>query len=56
MKDKNELRTSVMLNEEQMDAILSIRQRDEYRRCSISAILRMLLVAGLKAFEEGKVA
>lgn len=47
--DKLEHRTTISLSDNQRDAILSIRQRDEYRECSFSEIARMLINAGLEA-------
>lgn len=41
-------RITVSLTAEQEEAVLSIRQRDEYRRYSLSEIVRMLIDAGLE--------
>ena len=42
-------RVSMNLTKEQEEAILSMRQQDEYRRCSLSEIVRRLVDAGLRA-------
>ena len=47
--DKLEHRTTISLSDNQRDAILSIRQRDEYRECSLSEIVRMLINEGLNS-------
>lgn len=49
-KEKN-WRISLNLTPELEEAILSFRQRDEYRRCSLAEIIRRLIEAGLKAEE-----
>ena len=49
MENKGNYRISMNLTDEQKDAILSIRQTDEYRQCSIAEIMRQLIDAGLKA-------
>lgn len=54
MEEKKQWRTSIVLTEEQEDAILSIRQRNEYRRCSLAEIMRMVIEAGLKVYSSGK--
>lgn len=47
--DKLEHRTTISLSDNQRDAILSIRQRDEFRECSLSEIVRMLINEGLNS-------
>ena len=47
-KDRN-WRISMNLTPELEEAILSLRQREEYRRCSLAEIMRRLIEAGLKA-------
>ena len=42
-------RLSMCLTKDQENAILSLRQRDEFRRCSLAEIVRRLIVAGLNA-------
>ena len=42
-------RVSMCLTKEQEEAILSMRQQDEYRRCSLSEVVRRLIDAGLNA-------
>ena len=42
-------RVSMNLTKEQEEAILSMRQQDEYRRCSLSEIVRRLVDTGLRA-------
>ena len=44
-------RISMSLTKEQEEAILSLRQREEFRRCSLSEIVRRLIDAGLKESE-----
>lgn len=44
-------RFSLTLPPELEEAILSMRQKEEYRRCSLSEIVRRLIEAGLKASE-----
>lgn len=50
-KDKN-WRISMNLTPELEEAILSLRQREEYRRCSLAEIMRRLVEAGLNAEKE----
>jgi len=45
--DKNKWRFTVELTKEQEEAILMLRQTDEYRRCSFGDIVRRLIDAGL---------
>lgn len=47
--EKKDWRLSVTLTKQQEDAILSIRQKDEFRRCSLGEIVRKLIDAGLSA-------
>ena len=49
MNDNFNWRVTMSLTKEQEEAILAMRQRDEYRRCSLSEIVRILIDAGLKA-------
>ena len=48
-EDKN-WRVSMVLTKEQEDAILSMRQQDEFRRCSLSEIVRRVIDVGLKSY------
>ena len=49
-KANNEsLRLSLILSDNLADRVLKVRQMDEFRRCSIAEILRMLIEAGLEA-------
>ena len=43
-------RLAIMLTPELEDKILSMRQRTEFRRLSLSEIVRRLIEAGLKNF------
>ena len=47
--DELNWRVTMSLTKEQEEAILSMRQMDEYRRCSLSEIVRRLIDSGLKA-------
>ena len=47
--EKMDWRMSMCLTKEQENAILSLRQRDEFRRCSLAEIIRRLIDAGLIA-------
>ena len=49
VKKETNWRVTMTLTKEQEDAILSIRQKDEFRRCSLSEIMRRLIDAGLDA-------
>lgn len=53
---ENELtwRVSISLTKEQEEAVLRLRQMDEFRRCSFAEIVRMLIDTGLKASELSK--
>ena len=41
--------TSLLISDELADAILDLRTTEEFKRCSISEIIRCLLARGLKA-------
>lgn len=47
--DKN-WRVSMVLTKEQENAILSMRQQDEFRRCSISELVRRVIDTGLQSY------
>lgn len=47
--NKESLRLSLILSDNLADRVLKVRQMDEFRRCSIAEILRMLIEAGLEA-------
>lgn len=49
MSDNFSWRVSMSLTKEQEEAILKLRQHDEFRRCSLSEIVRRLIDAGLDA-------
>lgn len=49
MNENFNWRVTMSLTKEQEEAILAMRQQDEYRRCSLSEIVRILIDAGLKA-------
>lgn len=51
MKMENAKRMSVTINKEMENKIIELRQTDEYCRCSYSEIIRKLIEAGMKAFE-----
>lgn len=53
---ENELtwRVSISLTKEQEEAVLRLRQMDEFRRCSFAEIVRILIDTGLKASELSK--
>lgn len=46
-------RFSLSMEPEMEEEILKLRQTDEYRRCSLSEIVRRLIEAGLKAEKQG---
>lgn len=48
-ESKFEHRATVCLTDSQREAILKIRQMDEFRECSLSEIVRMLIDNGLNA-------
>lgn len=47
--NSEQLRLSLVLSDNLADRVLKVRQMDEFRRCSIAEILRMLIEAGLEA-------
>lgn len=47
--EKKDWRLSITLTDEQEEMILRMRQMDEYRRCSLSEIIRKLIDVGLSA-------
>ena len=47
--EKKDWRLSVCLTHEQEEAIVKLRQTDEYARCSLGSIVRQLINAGLEA-------
>lgn len=47
MASKKVWRASVVLTQEMEDAIIKLRQKDEFARCSLSDIMRMLIEIGL---------
>ena len=47
MKNMDSWRASVVLPKEMADAIIKLRQKDEFARCSLSDIMRMLIEIGL---------
>ena len=49
--EKKDWRLSVTLTKEQENAILTIRQKDKFRRCSLGEIVRQLIDKGLKSKE-----
>lgn len=51
MKMENAKRMSVTINKEMENKIIELRKTDEYCRCSYSEIIRKLIEAGMKAFE-----
>lgn len=46
--DRKDWRLSVSLTKEQEEAIVKLRQTDEYARCSLGEIVRQLINAGLE--------
>lgn len=50
-EEKKDWRLSVVLTKEQEEAIVKLRQTDEFARCSFGEIVRNLIDAGLKASE-----
>lgn len=50
MADSRNWRASVVLPKEMEDSVYKLRQRDEFARCSISEVLRMLLEKGLETY------
>lgn len=51
-KDRKEYRRSVMLTKEQEEAIVRMRMDERYTRMSYAEIIRMLLEAGMKEFQQ----
>lgn len=49
MQNEKIWRASVVLPKETEEAIIRLRQRDEFARSSLSDILRMLIEVGLEA-------
>lgn len=47
--DKKDWRLSISLTKEQEEAIVKLRQTDEYARCSLGEVVRQLINAGLEA-------
>ena len=47
--DKKDWRLSISLTKEQEEAIVKLRQTDEYSRCSFGELVRRLINAGLEA-------
>lgn len=47
MEQKRTWRASVVLTQEMEEAIIKLRQKDEFARCSLSDIVRMLIEIGL---------
>lgn len=52
--DKMDWRLSISLTKEQEEAIVRLRQTDEYCRCSFGELIRKLIDAGLQANIEPK--
>jgi len=48
-EDVKDWRITVSLNKEQEDAIVKMRQTDEFCRCSFGELIRRLIDTGLKA-------
>ena len=46
--EKKDWRLSISLTNEQEEAIVKLRQTDEYARCSFGEVVRRLINAGLK--------
>ena len=46
-EEKKDWRLSISLTKEQEEAIVKLRQTDEYARCSFGEIVRQLIDAGL---------
>lgn len=47
-------RASVVIPSDVEQAIIDMRKRDEFARCSISEILRSLINRGLESYEQDK--
>lgn len=54
MKTEKAKRMSVSINEDMENKIVELRKTDEYCRCSYSEIIRKLIEAGMKVFENEK--
>lgn len=52
--ENREWRASVVLPAAIEDAVLEMRNREEFKRASLSEILRVLLTKGLKAYGIGE--
>lgn len=50
--EKKDWRLSISLTKEQEEAIVKLRQTDEYARCSLGEVVRQLINAGLEAKQE----
>lgn len=50
--EKKDWRLSITLTKEQEDAIVKLRQTNEFARCSFGEIVRRLIDAGLEASKE----
>ncbi len=46
-EEKKDWRLSISLTKEQEEAIVKLRQTDEYARCSLGEVVRQLINAGL---------
>lgn len=46
--DKKDWRLSISLTKDQEEAIVKLRQTDEYARCSLGEVVRQLINAGLE--------
>lgn len=54
MKMEKVKRMSISINEEMEKKIVELRKTDKYCRCSYSEIIRRLIEAGMRSFEENK--
>ena len=52
MKQQKSVRMCMVATPELEDRVYSLRQREEFKRCSVSEILRMLIETGLKALDK----
>ena len=52
MNKHNNWRVSAVMPSEIEKAVYDLRKKEEFRRCSISEILRRLIEAGLKYYKE----
>jgi Arc/MetJ-type ribon-helix-helix transcriptional regulator len=48
-EEKKDWRLSISLTKEQEEAIVKLRQTDEYARCSLGEVVRQLINAGLES-------